>query len=69
MHSDSLVEIIVEVLLQKENFVYAVVQLGAVHNKRIQETNQLKRLEIDLGGIGQLSERIDSICDAFLHLA
>ena len=60
---------VIESILKKGYFVYAVVRPGSMHNSRVQETDHLKKVEIDLADIGKLSEYIDDTCDAFLHLA
>lgn len=59
----------VEAMLKKGYFVYAIVRPGSPHNVRIQETKQLKKIEIDLADIGSLSDYIANPCDVFLHLA
>ena len=59
----------VEVLQKKGYFVYAVIRPGSLHNDRLQETDRLKKIELDLADIGRLPECINGECDAFLHLA
>ena len=38
----------VEVLQKKGYFVYAVIRPGSLHNDRLQETDRLKKIELDI---------------------
>ena len=58
-----------EALLEKGDFVYAIVRPHSSHNVRLQESEHLKSIPCDLADYGQLPTLIDEQCDIFYHLA
>lgn len=60
---------LVEALVEKGYFVYAVVRSESSHNTRLQESEHLKVIVCDMTDYGQLSKKIHDKCDIFYHLA
>lgn len=60
---------LVETLLAKGYFVYAVVRPKSSHNARLRESEHLKVIACDLDDYGQLPKMVDENCTVFYHLA
>lgn len=60
---------LVEALVEKGYFVYAVVRPYSGHNSRLQESDRLKVVPCDMEDYGKLPEMIHEQCDVFYHLA
>lgn len=60
---------LVELLLEKGYFVYAVVRPDSAHNVRLQESESLKIVPLDMINYSQLDEGIPESCDYVFHLA
>ncbi len=60
---------LVETLLGKGYFVYAIVRPNSSHNARVQESEHLKMISCDLADYGRLPTMVDEKCDIFYHLA
>lgn len=59
---------LVEVLLKKGYYVYAVLRPKSSHNTRLQESKHLKVITCDMDDYRQLPKMIDEKCDIFYHL-
>lgn len=60
---------LVEALLERGYFVYAVVRPKSAHNTRLQESDHLKIIDCDMDDYGHLPKMVDEKCDIFYHLA
>lgn len=60
---------LVEVMLQKDYQIYAIVRPGSKHNIRIQGYANVEVIELDLKELHKLITKIHVQCDAFIHLA
>ena len=60
---------LVEALLKKGYFVYAIVRPQSSHNARLHETAHLKIIVCDMRDYAELPEKIQEKCDVFYHLA
>lgn len=60
---------LVEVLLERGYFVYAVVRPNSSHNSRLHESDQLKIVECCMQDYDNLHRLIHEPCDVFYHLA
>lgn len=60
---------LVEALLKKEYFVYAVVRPNSVHNFRLFGLENLKIVECNMQDYANLQNLISEPCDLFYHLA
>lgn len=60
---------LVEALLKKNYFVYAILRPGSAHNRRLTEGKQLKKISIEMEHYDKLTDYIAEKCEAFFHLA
>lgn len=60
---------LVELLLEKGYFVYAVVRPDSAHNVRLQESESLKIVPLDMINYYRLEESIPESCEYVFHLA
>lgn len=60
---------LVEALLKKGYYVYAVLRPKSSHNARLREAKHLKVMACDMDNYGQLPKMVDEKCDIFYHLA
>ncbi|SFH76376.1 Nucleoside-diphosphate-sugar epimerase [Selenomonas ruminantium] len=60
---------LVEMLMKKDYFVYAVVRPDSAHNFRLLESNRLKIIECRMQDYNELHRYIEGPCDALYHLA
>ncbi len=60
---------LVEQLLELGYRVYAVGRAGSAHNARLKESDQLKKIYLDMNEYDRLPELIPEKCDYFYHLA
>ena len=60
---------LLEALLEKGYFVYAVARPNSPRNSRLQVSEQLKLVPCDMMDYGRLPDMIQESCDIFYHLA
>ena len=60
---------LVEALLEKDYFVYAIVRPDSLHNSRLIETDNLKTIVCRMQDYDNLHHLIKEPCDVFYHLA
>ena len=60
---------LVESLLKRQYYVYAVVRPDSSHNSRLSNLDKLKLIECEMQDYDNLHHLIDDPCDAFYHLA
>lgn len=60
---------LVEALLKKGDFVYAVIRPNSPHNARLHEADRLKLVECGMQEYTKLHSLIHEPCDVFFHLA
>jgi len=60
---------LVEALLEKGCFAYAVVRPGSIHNVRLRESDRLRIIACDMAEYDNLWEKITEQCDICYHLA
>ncbi len=59
---------LVEELLERNYYVYAVVRPDSEHNERLIESDQLKLVYLDFAEYGNIHKKIRESCDYFFHL-
>lgn len=56
-------------LLKKDYFVYVITRPGSGHNDRIQDSDSLRKIALDIHNFQELPNYINESCDIFFHLA
>ena len=60
---------LVEALLARGCFVYAVVRRGSAHNERLRGKRGLQLIELDMSALSDLPRYVPERCDVFFHVA